>query len=310
MSFAFVFPGQGSQGLKMMDGIKDLGVVKTLFEQAADILGVDLLAMLDEDNTNNINQTVNTQPLMLVAGYATYLAWIEQTNKSPSIVAGHSLGEWRALVASGVIKIEDAISLVRIRAQAMQNAVPVGSGVMAAVLGLDDDKVVAICNQVSSENNGVISAVNFNSPGQVVIAGEEHLFEDVANKLKDAGAKKVQKLQVSVPAHCGLMQGAANQLAHALNNIEFSLPKTLIIQNADAKIHNDIASIKDALIKQVYTPVLWSQTIKYMVNNGTNNIVECGPGKVLTGLNKRIDSTIVSYNLHNQENIQQVCSAV
>lgn len=303
MSFAFVFPGQGSQSLKMLDGIKHLKIVNETFNTAHEILGINFLAMLDEDSPENINKTINTQPLMLVSGYATYLAWYTQTNKAPQILAGHSLGEWTALLVGGVLSFEDALKLVKLRAEAMQNAVSQGSGAMAAVLGLEDDKIISICNQVEKETNGVVAGVNFNSPGQVVIAGDKNTVDIAAIVLKENGAKRVQVLPVSVPAHSRLMKPAADKLEIELQQIKFNSPKIPVIQNIAAVSYEDVDTIKSSLLQQIYSPVLWSKTINNIVNAGVKNIIECGPGKVLSGLNKRIDDTIISHNIHNEMDI-------
>jgi len=305
MSFAFVFPGQGSQSLGMMNNLYQVEEVANTFAIAKDTLGVDFLAMLNEPTADNINSTVNTQPLMLCSGYATYLAWTSKTGKLPMLLAGHSLGEWSALVAAEVISFVDALHLVKLRAELMQNAVAVGSGAMAAVLGVDDDKIVAICDEVARELQGVVAGVNFNCPGQVVIAGDKHLVEVASERLKAVGARRVQLLPVSVPSHCKLMQPAANEMLKAIADVTFSLPKIPVLQNVTAKSFNSVAEIKDALIKQLYMPVLWSQTITNICTMGVSNIVECGPGKVLSGLNKRISPTVNSFNLHSPEDIVQ-----
>lgn len=300
MSFAFVFPGQGSQSLKMMDGMAEFSEVKETFAIASRVLDVDFWSLLQEETPDKINQTVNTQPLMLISGYATYLAWKNRQGKLPSIVAGHSLGEWTALVVSGVIKFTDALKLVKFRAEVMQEAVAPGAGAMAAVLGMDDDAIVKICQQVSQETNLVVAGVNFNSPGQVVIAGDKVAVDKAMLVLKDSGAKKVQLLSVSVPSHCKLMLNASNKLAKELSLVEFSTPQIPIVHNYNAKIYADNELIKDALVKQLYLPVLWTDVINIITSRGINKIVECGSGKVLSGLNKRINKDIISYNLHNQ----------
>ena len=306
MSFAFVFPGQGSQSLKMMDGFKDLDIVKQVFSNANSTLNIDFLAMLAEGTTDNINQTVNTQPLMLCAGYATYLAWLENTKKTPTLIAGHSLGEWTALVASGVIEFEDALRLVKLRAEFMQDAVKPGDGAMAAVLGLEDDKIVSICNEVQITSGGIVAGVNFNSPGQVVIAGSKNAVEIASNKLKEAGARRVQLLPVSVPSHCELMKSAADKLIVEMSKIEFCSPKIPVLQNVNANVQENVSGIKRLLIEQLFSPVLWSATINNIVSRGITNIVECGPGKVLSGLNKRINEDVISYNLHTMDDIEKL----
>jgi len=305
MSFAFVFPGQGSQSLKMLDGILDFPDTKKVFAKAKEVLGVDFLAMLQEETTDNINQTVNTQPLMLASGLATYLLWREHKGVKPTVMAGHSLGEWTALVASGVILFRDALKLVKLRALAMQDAVPVGEGAMAAVLGLDDAAVIRICGEVEKSSGGVVASVNFNSPGQVVIAGNKKAVDLAMIALKDNGAKKVQLLHVSVPAHCKLMQPASKKLASALASVEFRAPQIKVLHNYDTKSHINLVLIKEALVKQLYSPVLWTETIHKIADMHVSQILECGPGKVLSGLNKRINSNIVSYNLHNKDDLDK-----
>lgn len=303
---AFVFPGQGSQSLKMMDNLLDCASVQATFLLAKDILGVDFLSMLQADAPDAINQTINTQPLMLTAGYATYLHYVECGGKPPHIMAGHSLGEWTALVASGVIAFEDALRLVKLRATAMQEAVPDGVGAMAAVVGLDDAKVVEICEQVAEESQLVVAGVNFNSPGQVVIAGNKKAVELAAVKLKENGAKLVKLLPVSVPSHCSLMHVAADKMALALADVKFQTPSVPVLHNYNTESYTDAAAIKGALVKQLYMPVLWTSTINKIAGQGIKQIVECGPGKVLTGLNKRINPEIISYNLHTQNDFATV----
>jgi [acyl-carrier-protein] S-malonyltransferase len=305
MSLALVFPGQGSQSLKMMDGLINFTSTQDTFAIAQEVLGIDFLTMLQEPTADNINQTVNTQPLMLIAGYATYLAWIGNKGKVPAVVAGHSLGEWTALVASGVLEFADALRLVKLRAEAMQEAVAPGAGAMAAVIGIDDAQLVAVCQQVSKESGGVVAGVNFNSPGQVVIAGDKATVDLAANVLKENGARRVQILPVSVPSHCSLMLPASNKLAQALTTVKFKAPQIPVVHNYNTQTYTDEVAIKDALVKQLYSPVLWTNTINKMVAQGITKIVECGPGKVLTGLNKRINETIVSYTLHNKVDLEK-----
>lgn len=305
MSFAIVFPGQGSQSLKMMDGVIDFPDIKKVFSQAKEVLGIDFLAMLQEETADNINQTVNTQPLMLASGFATYLLWREHKGSRPTIMAGHSLGEWTALVASGVIQFRDALKLVRLRALAMQDAVPAGEGAMAAVLGMDDNIVTKICNEVENNSGGVVSGVNFNSPGQIVIAGDKTSVDLAITALTDNGAKKVQLLPISVPAHCKLMIPASKKLASALASVEFRSPQIKVLHNYDTNSHTDLVAIKDALVRQLYSPVLWTQTINKIADMNLTQILECGPGKVLSKLNKRINSNLISYNLHNKADLDK-----
>lgn len=307
--FAFVFPGQGSQSLKMMDGFANISVVKKLFAEASNIINVDLWSMLQEDTSDNINKTVNTQPLLLVASYATYLAWLELSdNKLPDLVAGHSLGEYTALVASGVLNFADAVQLVHKRAEYMQEAVKPGEGAMAAVLGLADELVIEGCAEVMNSGLGVVQGVNFNSAGQVVIAGNKLAVEKASEVLKVKGARKVMPLPVSVPSHCDLMKPAAEKLALELNNVNFSSPKIPVIQNVNAEVVTNVEQLKEGLVKQLYSPVLWSQSVTTIANNGVNVIAECGPGKVLSGLNKRIHENAQLFNLHNSDDIMNLSS--
>ena len=305
--FAFVFPGQGSQALKMMDGLLEYSVVEDTFKEAKDILGLDFLAMLQEESPENINQTINTQPLLLAASYATYLAWLKTSNgKHPDFVAGHSLGEYSALVASGVLSFSDALKLVRKRAEYMQDAVKPGEGAMAAVLGLDDQLVIEACSEVMSSGVGVVQGVNFNSQGQVVIAGSKNAVEKASEVLKAKGARKVMPLPVSVPSHCDLMKPAAERLAIEFEQVKFNQPQIPVIQNVDAQIADNVTTIKTNLLKQLYSPVLWTKSVQTLAVNDVSLIVECGPGKVLSGLNKRIHAESTIFNLNSSDTITAV----
>ncbi|PXX40109.1 ACP S-malonyltransferase [Aquitalea magnusonii] len=290
MAFAFLFPGQGSQSLKMMDGFADLPVVKHTFEEASSALGVDLWAMLQADSAEAINATVNTQPIMLAAGVATYLAWQEVGGQQPAVVAGHSLGEYTALVAAGALPFAEAVKLVRLRAEAMQNAVPAGQGAMAAILNLSDEEVRAACAEAA--NGEVVEAVNYNSPGQVVIAGAKAAVERAMEACKARGAKRALPLPVSVPSHCALMKPAGMQLAEALLQVHINTPAIPVLHNADVVSYTDAADIRDALVRQLYSPVRWTETIQKLAGEGIVTMAECGPGKVLAGLAKRIDSNV------------------
>ncbi|MFD1243690.1 ACP S-malonyltransferase [Paralysiella testudinis] len=304
MNFAFFFPGQGSQSLNMMAGFDNMAVVKDTFAEASDVLGQDLWAMMNTD-AQAINDTVNTQPLMLAAGVATWRAYQALGGNSPTALAGHSLGEYSALVAAGSLDFADAVRLVRLRAQLMQEAVPQGAGAMAAILGLDDDAVRAVCAAAEAELSGeVAEAVNFNSPGQVVIAGSAAAIARAAELAKAAGAKRALPLPVSVPSHCRLMQPAAAKLATALQNTAFGQSEIRVIHNADVAAHTDIAQIKDALVRQLYSPVRWTETVALLVEEGITESAECGPGKVLAGLAKRIDKSANCTALTSQEHIQ------
>ena len=256
MSFAFFFPGQGSQSLGMMNGFAEQAIVKATFDEASAVLGQDLWAMINGEDAELIGQTVNTQPIMLAAGIATYRAYLEAGGKTPSVVAGHSLGEYTALVAAGALDFADAVKLVRLRAELMQSAVPQGVGAMAAILGLEDEQVKAICAEAAQGE--VVEAVNFNSPGQVVIAGNTAAVERAMAAAKEAGAKRALPLPVSVPSHCSLMKPAAEKLAEALKDITIKQPQIRVIHNADVASYDDADKIKDALVRQLYSPVLIS----------------------------------------------------
>ncbi|MDO4227404.1 ACP S-malonyltransferase [Neisseria sp.] len=287
MSFAFFFPGQGSQSLGMMNGFDGTAVVKATFDEASAVLGQDLWAMINSDDAAPINETVNTQPLMLAAGVATYRAYLEAGGKAPAVAAGHSLGEYTALVVAGALDFADAVKLVRLRAELMQSAVPQGEGAMAAILGLDDDVVREVCAEAAQ--GSVVEAVNFNSPGQVVIAGAAAAVERAMELAKEKGAKRALPLPVSVPSHCSLMKPAAEKLAEALKNVVIKTPQIRVIHNADVAAYDDAEKIKDALVHQLYSPVRWTETVNTLVAEGVTQSAECGPGKVLAGLAKRIN---------------------
>ena len=296
MAFAFLFPGQGSQSLNMMDGFA-APIVKETFDEASEALGEDLWAMLKADSAEAINQTINTQPLMLAAGVATYRAWLAAGGATPTHFAGHSLGEYSALVAADALDFDDAVRLVRLRAEAMQSAVPAGEGAMAAVLGLDDAEIVLACAEAAAGD--VVSAVNFNAPGQVVIAGSKAAVDRAIAACKARGAKRAMPLPVSVPSHCALMRPAADKLAEALVGISVNVPLVPVIHNADVASYTDPAAIRDALVRQLYSPVRWTETIRLLAAQGVLHQDECGPGKVLAGLNKRIEASVVSFALTN-----------
>ncbi|EPH8320036.1 ACP S-malonyltransferase [Neisseria gonorrhoeae] len=287
MSFAFFFPGQGSQSLGMMNGFAEHAIVKNTFDEASAILGQDLWAMINGSDAEIIGQTVNTQPIMLAAGVAVYRAYLEVGGKTPAAVAGHSLGEYTALVAAEALDFADAVKLVRLRAELMQSAVPQGVGAMAAILGLEDEQVRQICAE--SAQGEVVEAVNFNSPGQVVIAGNAAAVGRTMAAAKEAGAKRALPLPVSVPSHCSLMKPAADKLAEALKTVEIKQPQIRVIHNADVAAYDDVGKIKDALVRQLYSPVRWTETVNALVSDGIAESAECGPGKVLAGLAKRIN---------------------
>ncbi|HHT8605450.1 TPA: ACP S-malonyltransferase [Neisseria meningitidis] len=287
MSFAFFFPGQGSQSLGMMNGFTGHAVVKNTFDEASAILGQDLWTMINGSDAEIIGQTVNTQPIMLAAGVAVYRAYLEAGGKTPAAVAGHSLGEYTALVAAGALDFTDAVKLVRLRAELMQSAVPQGVGAMAAILGLEDEQVRQICTE--SAQGEVVEAVNFNSPGQIVIAGNAAAVGRAMLAAKEAGAKRALPLPVSVPSHCSLMKPAAEKLAEALKSVVIKQPQIRVIHNADVAAYDDADKIKDALVRQLYSPVRWTETVNALVSDGIAESAECGPGKVLAGLAKRIN---------------------
>lgn len=286
MKFAFVFPGQGSQSVGMLQAYGDAAPIRDTLAQASQALGLDLAAMIAAGPAELLNQTVNTQPAMLAAGVAVYRLWRDQGGAAPAIMAGHSLGEYTALVCAGALDFGDAIRLVRLRAEAMQTAVPEGSGAMAAVLGLDDDAVRAVC--ADAAQGEVLEAVNFNSPGQVVIAGNQAAVARGCVLAKERGAKRALPLPVSVPSHCALMKPAADRLRAALAEVTIGVPQTPVLHNADVASHVAPDAIRDALARQLYSPVRWVETVRAFADQDVQLVAECGPGKVLAGLNKRI----------------------
>lgn len=287
MSLAFVFPGQGSQSVGMLSDLATVyPVVGQTYQEAADALGYDLWQLVQDGPADQLNQTHITQPALLAAGIAVWRVWQEKGGAQPVVMAGHSLGEYTALVAAGALNFADGISLVAERGKYMQEAVPAGEGAMAAILGLDDDKVREICD--TAAQGDVVSAVNFNSPGQVVIAGAAAAVDRACELAKEAGAKRALKLAVSAPSHCALMQPAADRLADKLSTIDIISPTIPVINNADVAAPADAAAIRNALVRQLYSPVRWVETIQKMSADGVDQLIECGPGKVLVGLNKRI----------------------
>jgi [acyl-carrier-protein] S-malonyltransferase len=306
MKLAFVFPGQGSQSLGMMQGFDALPVVRKTFEEAGDILKLDLWQMVTAGPVEAINQTINTQPVMLTAGVAVYRAWQEMGGSQPEFMAGHSLGEYTALVAAGALPFADALPLVRYRAQVMQEAVAEGVGGMAAILGLDDDAVRAVCAEAAQGE--VLEAVNFNSPGQVVIAGSKAAVERGMELAKARGAKRALPLPVSVPSHCSLMKPAAEKLGVYLQSVAMQAPKVPVLHNADVKSYSGDAEIKDALVRQLYMPVRWVETVQALAAAGVTHVAECGPGKVLAGLNKRIVSELQGLALTDAAALEQAKS--
>jgi len=290
MKYSIVFPGQGSQSLGMLSDLsQNFSVVRETFQEASDAVSVDLWKIMNE-NQEELNLTENTQPIMLAAGYATYKILSEEMSLSPSSMAGHSLGEYTALVASNSLDFFDAIRLVRKRGEVMQSAVPNGSGSMAAILGLDDSVIIEECNKASQK--GIVEAVNFNSPGQVVIAGEKEAVVYACELLKEVGAKRALVLPVSVPSHCSLMKDAANEFKHSVDNIEWRMNDLKVIHNVDADYSNNIEEIKSKLVEQLYNPVLWTSSVIKMKESSVEKLIEAGPGKVLSGLTRRIDKSL------------------
>lgn len=300
--FAFLFPGQGSQSVGMMNGFGESAIIRDTFTEASDILGLDFWSMATEPN-ETINETTNTQPIMLIAGVATWRVWRASTDKLPSVLAGHSLGEYTALVAAGALSFADALPLVRYRAEVMQSAVPAGVGAMAAILGLDDVVVREVCAEAAQ--NEVLEAVNFNSPGQVVIAGNKAAVERGMELAKAKGAKRALALPVSVPSHCALMKPAAVKLTEYLKNVTVNAPQISVIQNADVAAYQDAGKIKDALVRQLYSPVRWVETVQAIHAQGITQAAECGPGKVLAGLTKRIVAELSCVALTNNETLNE-----
>ena len=290
MKYAIVYPGQGSQSLGMLSDLStNFSIVKDIFSEASDAIDIDLWKLIQEDE-DALNQTENTQPAMLAAGYATYKVLANEVDLSAELMAGHSLGEYSALVAAGSLEFIDATRLVRKRAQLMQSAVPSGTGAMAAILGLDDEQVIEICSQ--SNSLGVVEAVNFNSPGQVVIAGEKEAINGACEAMKNAGAKRALVLPVSVPSHCSLMTDAAQEFAKSVDMVNFKIGNVDVLHNVDASVAEDVNEIKSKLVEQLHKPVLWTASVQKMQQLGIEKIIELGPGKVLAGLTRRIDRSL------------------
>ncbi|PWI35001.1 [acyl-carrier-protein] S-malonyltransferase [Vibrio albus] len=285
--FAIVFPGQGSQAVGMLAELgEQFDVVKNTFAEASEALGYDLWALIQNGPAEDLNQTFRTQPALLAASVAIWRVWQEQGLEQPTVLAGHSLGEYSALVCAGVIDFKQAIKLVELRGHLMQEAVPAGVGAMYAIIGLDDDVIAKACEEAAQGE--VVSPVNFNSPGQVVIAGNKAAVERAGALCKEAGAKRALPLPVSVPSHCALMKPAADKLAEALKEIEFNTPAVPVINNVDVSAEVEPEKIKDALVRQLYSPVRWTGGVQKMSDEGVEKLFELGPGKVLTGLTKRI----------------------
>jgi [acyl-carrier-protein] S-malonyltransferase len=306
--FAFVFPGQGSQSRGMMNNYADFPVVRDTFTEASDILQQDLWQLVVEGSDAELNATVNTQPLMLTAGVAVYRAWQSLNAPAPALLAGHSLGEYTALVVGGALQFADALPLVRYRAECMQEAVPKGVGGIAAILGLDDESVLKVCLEAAQDE--VLEAVNFNSPGQVVIAGNRAAVERGMELAKIKGAKRALMLPMSVPSHCSLLRGAAELLRVRLNDVTMQAPSIPVLHNADVRSYMDVPSIKDALVRQLYSPVRWVETVQCFGQKFITHNVECSPGKVLIALNKRIDTNQQALALSDGNTLQSTCATL
>lgn len=289
-NFAMVFPGQGSQAVGMLaDLATAYPIVEETFKQASDVLGYDLWDLVQNGSAEDLGQTQRTQPALLASSVAIYRVWQQKYPElKPSVMAAHSLGEYSALVCAGVLDFQDAIKLVELRGNAMQQAVPAGTGAMYAIIGLDNEAIINACEQAQAEVGEIVSAVNFNSPGQVVIAGTKAAAEKAGELCKAAGAKRALPLAVSVPSHCALMKPAADKLAEALQNITLNVPVVPVINNVDVSVETDAEAIRNALVRQLYSPVRWTETVEKMANEGVTTLYEIGPGKVLTGLTSRI----------------------
>ncbi len=309
INLSFVFPGQGSQSLGMLSELAaGHSEVEETFEAASEVLGKDLWKIAQEGPADLQNQTINTQPLMLAAGVATWRIWSKLTDIHPSWMAGHSLGEYSALVCANSIAFEDAVKIVSERARFMQEAVPDGVGAMAAVLGLENHLVVAACKEAADDE--VVSAVNFNAPGQVVIAGNAAAVERAIEAAKEQGARKAILLPVSVPSHCSLMEPAAEKLDELLQTIEIKTPDTAVLHNADVNCHEAPEVIRNALKQQLFNPVRWTESVRFMSDQGATIFVECGPGKVLSGMNKRIVKGVTVLPLINEATLNKTLEAL
>lgn len=312
---ALVFPGQGSQKVGMLAGIAELfPVIGETFAEASEALGYDIWALSQSGPQEELNLTEKTQPILLTASVALWRVWQQRNGAQPALLAGHSLGEFSALVAAGAIEFVDAVRLVRARGQFMQTAVPVGDGAMAAILGVEDAVIVEICRAVSalavSEGGGVVEAVNFNSPGQVVIAGTAGAVATAIEKLKEAGCKRAMPLPVSAPFHTSLMRPAGEKLQEAMAALTFKAPRIPVVHNVNARPETDPEKIKTILFEQIFSPVQWTACVQYMVAHGIATTVECGPGKVLSGLNKRIDKSLSCFGIDDVDGFEQALTTL
>lgn len=308
-SLAFVFPGQGSQSLGMLAEFgAQQSLIKDTFSEASDALGYDLWSLIQQGPEEQLNQTDKTQPAILTASVALWRLWLANAQARPAFVAGHSLGEYSALVAAGSLGFADAVKLVELRGQLMQQAVPAGQGGMAAILGLEDADVLAACAEAAKGD--VVSAVNFNAPGQVVIAGSAAAVERAIEGCKARGAKRAMALPVSVPSHCALMRPAAEKLAETVESLAWQMPQIALVQNVSAAVPADIEALKRDLLAQLYSPVRWVETVVYLAERGVTDLVECGPGKVLAGLNKRCVKGVTTHSLETPDAFAAVQAAL
>lgn len=299
-SLAFVFPGQGSQKVGMLaDAYQQFSAVRDAFAEASQVVGYDMWDLVQNGQQEALNMTETTQPVLLTSSVALWRAWLEEGGSRPGIMAGHSLGEFSALVCAGALGFGDAVDLVRKRGAFMQTAVPVGEGAMAAIIGLDDEAINRICTDVANRDQAVVSAVNFNSPGQVVIAGQSAAVENAIAQLKEEGAKRAMPLPVSAPFHTVLMKPAGEKLAQAIADITIVPPEVPVVHNVHAATESDPERIRALLVEQIYSPVQWTRCLGAIAASGATQIVECGPGKVLSGLNRRIDKTLHSHSLED-----------
>lgn len=309
-NLALVFPGQGSQKVGMIAGVAErFPVIGETFAEASDALGYDVWSLVQSGVQEELNLTERTQPILLTASVALWRVWQQRNGAQPALLAGHSLGEFSALVAAGAIEFVDAVRLVRARGQFMQTAVPVGEGAMAAILGVDDDQIVAICRDISAQE-GVVEAVNFNSPGQVVIAGKAGAVNVAIEKLKAVGCKRAMPLPVSAPFHTSLMRPAGDKLKEAMASLSFKAPQIPVVHNVSARPETDPEKIKAILFEQIFSPVQWTACVQYMVAQGITATVECGPGKVLSGLNKRIDKSLSCFGVDEIDGLEQALLAL
>ncbi len=308
-TLAFIFPGQGSQKIGMLAELAEANpVIEQTFAEASQALGYDLWAMIQQGEQEQINQTERTQPILLAAGVALWRLWCEKGGTQPALMAGHSLGEWSALVCAGVVEFTDAVKLVQQRGKFMQEAVPAGEGAMAAIIGLDDDAIAQACEQAAEGE--VVAAVNYNAPGQVVIAGAAAAVERASSACKEAGAKRAMPLPVSAPFHTSLMRPAADRLAEQILATSFSAPQIPVIHNLNAQTETDPAAIRTLMIEQIYNPVLWVDCVKALADKGVEQLVECGPGKALSGMCKRIDRSLLAVATETTGEFDKALTAV